>query len=74
MTTTTPNGETTMTTYQIISSAGVDMGTYKGATEAEALDAMARDAGYRDSAEAAEVAGPFDGTVEAVERAASPRT
>jgi hypothetical protein len=64
---TTPNGETTMTTYQIISSAGVDMGTFEGETEAEALDAMARDAGYRDQAEAAEVAGPFDGTVEAVE-------
>jgi hypothetical protein len=58
-----------MTTYRIISSAGVNMGTFEGATEAEALDAMARDAGYRDSAEAAEVAGPFEGTVEAVEQA-----
>jgi hypothetical protein len=58
-----------MTTYRIISSAGVDMGTFEGATEAEALDVMARDAGYRDSAEAAEVAGPFEGTVEAVEQA-----
>jgi hypothetical protein len=56
-----------MTTYQIISSAGVDMGTFEGATEAEALDAMARDAGYRDQDEAAEVAGPFDGTVKEVE-------
>jgi hypothetical protein len=63
-----------MTTYQIISSAGVDMGTFEGETEAEALDALARDAGYRDHEEATEVAGPFDGTVEAVERAASPRT
>jgi hypothetical protein len=58
-----------MKTYKIISSAGVNMGTFEGATEAEALDAMARDAGYRDSAEAAEVAGPFEGTVEAVEQA-----
>jgi hypothetical protein len=56
-----------MKTYKIISSAGVDMGTYEGATEAEALDAMARDAGYRDQAEATDVVGPFEGTVEAVE-------
>jgi hypothetical protein len=58
-----------MTTYQIISSAGVDMGTFDGATEAEALAAMARDAGYRDQAEATAPVGPFEGTVEAVERA-----
>jgi len=37
------------------SRTGMVMGTYKGATEAEALDAMARDAGYRDYAEACEV-------------------
>lgn len=39
-----------MSRYQITSSEGVDMGIYEGATPAEALDAMARDAGYRDEA------------------------
>lgn len=52
-----------MKTFQIISSAGVDMGQYKGANAAEALDAMARDAGYRDQADAAETAGAFEGSV-----------
>lgn len=52
----------------LISSAGVDMGIYEGETEADALDAMALDAGYRDQAHAAEVAGPFEGTVAEVER------
>ncbi len=55
---------TTNKTYRIVSSAGVDMGTYTAATTEEALDAMARDAGYAGAAEAAEVAGPFEGTVE----------
>ena len=32
--------------------AGVILGTYEGTTEAEALDALARDAGYTDYAEA----------------------
>jgi hypothetical protein len=52
-----------MMAYQITSSAGVDMGTYEADTAEGALDAMARDAGYRDQVHAAEVAGPFDGTV-----------
>lgn len=52
-----------MTSYKITSSAGVDMGVYAGSTPTEALDAMARDAGYRDQAAAAEVAGAFEGTV-----------
>jgi hypothetical protein len=47
---TNTNQETTMTTYQITSSAGVDMGTYEGETAADALDAMARDAGYESQA------------------------
>jgi hypothetical protein len=55
-----------MTTYRITSSAGQDMGTYEAASAAEALDKMAQDAGYTDAADAASVAGPFDGTVEEV--------
>lgn len=35
-----------MPTYQIISKAGQDMGTFEGATPAEALLTMHRDAGY----------------------------
>jgi hypothetical protein len=52
-----------MSYFQIISSAGVDMGIYEGTSPDDALDAMARDAGYRDAADAAEVVGPFEGTV-----------
>lgn len=35
------------TTYRITSRTGVDLGTYEGETAAEALDAMAQDAGYQ---------------------------
>jgi len=52
-----------MTTYRIESSAGVEMGTFEAESAVGALDAMAREAGYRDQAHAAEVAGPFDGKV-----------
>ncbi|MFH1268920.1 MAG: hypothetical protein ABIK89_24605 [Planctomycetota bacterium] len=39
--------------YRIENAAsGVDLGIYEGDTEAEALDALARDAGYSDHAEA----------------------
>jgi hypothetical protein len=47
-----------MTTYTITNrTSGLVLGVYQGATEAEALDAMARDAGYRDFADASEVTG-----------------
>jgi len=59
-----------MTTFRITSSAGQDLGTYKGETAADALDAMAQDAGYRDQADAAQTVGAFDGKVEVVPSAA----
>lgn len=52
-----------MRTYLITSNAGVNMGCYVAESEADALDAMAIDAGYASQADAAEVAGPFEGTV-----------
>jgi hypothetical protein len=49
--------EPTMTTYRIENpTTGVCLGDYQGATAQEALDAMARDAGYADYAEAQTVA------------------
>ena len=56
-----------MTSYQIISSAGVEMGVSEAATAAEALEEMARDAGYESQADAAAQVGPFDGTVRELE-------
>jgi len=41
--------------------SGVVLGVYEGATESEALDAMARNAGYRDHAEAESVAPTLPG-------------
>lgn len=44
-----------MSSYKITSGAGIELGTYVGATKKDALDAMARDAGYRDHADACDV-------------------
>jgi hypothetical protein len=53
-----------MTMWQVTSSAGVDMGVYEGETPADALDAMARDAGYKSQADATDSGiSPFEGTV-----------
>ncbi len=46
-----------MTTYQITTSAGVDLGAYQGATADEAIEAMHRDAGYASSELVAEALG-----------------
>lgn len=55
-----------MKTYRVISSMGIDLGTYEAENPNAALDVLARDAGYKNAAEAAEVAGPFNGYVEEV--------
>lgn len=47
-----------MTKFQIANrTSALDLGTYEAATEEEALDLMAQDAGYADYANAAEVLG-----------------
>ena len=43
--------------YHIVSSAGVMFGCYEGDSPRAALDALAREAGYADHAEACQVAG-----------------
>lgn len=44
--------------FQIVNpTTGINLGTYEGATKAEALDAYARDAGYTSFADACEVTG-----------------
>lgn len=42
---------------------GVELGVFEGATEAEALDAMARDAGYKDYAECCHESPAYEGEI-----------
>ncbi len=50
-----------MTRYQIENPVtGIVLGVYEAETEAQALDALARDAGYHDYAAAVEVTGDND--------------
>jgi len=57
-----------MTTYTISNrSSGITLGQYDADTPAQALDAMARDAGYDDYAEACEVAPSDNGEIVAAE-------
>jgi len=43
-----------MSVYQVISAAGLDMGTYAGASVEDAIEALHRDAGYESSQAAAD--------------------
>lgn len=52
-----------MATYNIVSAAGMDMGSYEAETREAAIEAMHRDAGYESSEAAAEALGT---TVEAL--------
>ncbi len=47
----------------INTTSGANLGSYVADTEAEALNAMARDAGYTDYAEAEEIAPTADGEI-----------
>ena len=53
----------TMRSYRITSDAGIDLGTYLATSPTDALDEVARDAGYLDHASACQTAGPWEGTV-----------
>lgn len=53
-----------MHTYEIENTkSGIILGQYEGATEAEALDALARDAGYTDYADMCAVAPAANGEI-----------
>jgi hypothetical protein len=53
-----------MSFYRIVSNEGIDLGTYEGNTPTEALDAMARDAGYKSQKDAVSSGiEPFFGTI-----------
>jgi hypothetical protein len=53
-----------MNKYRISNTAsGVEFGIYEGANESEALDAMARDAGYKDHTDVEEQFGQKDGEI-----------
>ena len=62
-----------MKTFQIISSAGLEIGIYRAETKADALDEMARDAGYKgytDACKVLSVSADYDdfcGTVKEIE-------
>ena len=53
--------------------SGAELGSYEGRTEHEALEAMARDAGYSSAAEAADVAGTEAGELIVKEVQGTPR-
>lgn len=55
--------------WRITSSYGVELGLYPGRSIADALDVMARDAGYASQEAASSVAGPFTGHVTYIGRA-----
>jgi hypothetical protein len=58
-----------MTSYQIISTAtGTDLGTYEAHDEQCALEAMARDAGYRSHADLLDATGSSADDVRVTER------